>query len=77
MQDHRCFRAGAEVHAHLDDAADVGGGDDVGLGSLDGFGFALAEVEGDFGMLEIVGASGTAADLALWNFQEGQIGNGL
>ena len=44
-------------------AADVGGGDDLGLGGLQMAEFAVAQLGGDVGLQDRVGACGAAAQV--------------
>ena len=58
----------------LGDAADIAGGDQVGLGGAQVAQLALAQPRGDLRLQHVVGAGRTAADMRLPRFDHGEAG---
>ena len=75
MIDREWLPGGLKMGADLHQAADVAGGHCVGPGLEDVRRLALAELTGDFRLLDVIGTGRPAADLAVGHFQQGEIGD--
>ena len=71
MADGDWFSMFLEVGLDLGETADIASGDEVGVGGEDVLGFLFAEGVGDFGLVDVVGAGGAAAEVGVGYLGEG------
>ena len=76
MEDLLTGAVDADASAELQQAAGIGGGDDGSAGGLGVVHFFGEELQGSFGLGDVVDSGGAATDFRAGQFHEIEIGNG-